>query len=128
MDDDVEFEFIGPGECELCQSLVGTVSSVPLGQIHPNCGCLYTPRCNNTCSFVGGSTVTRNATGEYCIIFNATITVKCWDGTERGETVPIDIGCGVGMYDQTDAIEAGMAAEVIALMDSCPDCTPPAVA
>jgi hypothetical protein len=117
--DEVEYELQG-GECELCQSMAGTVSDYPLEPLHPNCACKSTPRCNNRFSFQGDSTHYGPA-GE-CFIFNAEITVTCWDGSEIGLSVPIDMGCEAEAGDVFEAIDAAVEEEAQALMDSCPDC------
>jgi hypothetical protein len=42
-------------------------------------------------------------------------------------SLPIDIGCGVSMESQTDAINEGAAGAVQALLNGCPPCNPPVV-
>jgi|SRR6476620_8753408 len=124
MDDDIEFEFQGGGECELCQSMGGTVSSYPIEPLHPNCACSSEPRCNNRFSFSGGAR--HYGPNGSCFVFDADITVTCWDGTEIGESREIDMGCeskGTDLADVAGAIEEFAAA----LADGCPDCQPPAV-
>ena len=125
---DVEFVFEGPGECERCRAMVGTTSPTPIARVHPNCNCYVSTRCNNRCRIDGDSTTTRNAAGQFCIVFNADVTVTCWDGAESGFSQPVDIGCGVPVEAQFDRIEALLAGQVQALLDGCPPCAPPVVA
>jgi len=126
--DEVEFEFVGPGECERCRAMVGTISSTPIGQLHPNCNCSSEPRCNNTFDYEGSST--RYGPNGRCFIFDAEIRVRCWDGTESGLSLPIDMGCDNDELadDLWDRIEAEMEPQVQSLLDGCPDCDPPLVA
>lgn len=120
----IEYVLSG-GECERCQSMAGTVSDHPLEPLHPNCACTSEPQCNNTFDFEGGST--RYGPDGQCFIFNAEITVTCWDGSEIGMTIPIDMGCEAESGDVWEAIDAAVEAEASALLDGCPDCSPPLV-
>jgi hypothetical protein len=123
MDEDVEFEFDGNPECPSCGALAGTTSDRPIPAPHPNCACPNKHKCNNRYDF--SATSTRYGPEGRCFILNADITVRCWDGTEIGESVPIDMGCAGGdtgtdweaVWDEVGTVAATMA-------DGCPDCNP----
>ena len=122
--DEIEFEFGGGGECALCQSMAGTVSSYPIEPLHPNCACTSTPRCNNRFSFSGSSR--RYGPGNSCFVFDAEISVECWEGTEIGESREVDMGCAARANDLADDAEA-LAEFASALAAGCPPCGPPVV-
>jgi hypothetical protein len=124
----VEYVFLGNPECGICGALAGTTDSRPVPQPHENCQCTNEATCENEYSFGGGST--RYGPGGSCFTFNAEITVTCWDGTEIGQTVPIDYGCEGAdqdegfwedVWDQTGDVASDLAV-------GCPPCQPPLVA
>jgi hypothetical protein len=117
-----EWVFVGPGECDLCQSMVGTVSSGPIGSLHPNCGCSSEPICGENTWDVSGDSSRYGPDGE-CFVFNAEITVTCWDGTEIGQSVSIDMGCA-SYGDFEAAIWDAAAPYAEELAEGCPDCEP----
>jgi hypothetical protein len=125
-EEDVEYEFEGNPECEVCGGLAGMTDSRPIPPPHENCQCTNAATCNNRYSVTGSST--RYGPDNNCFIFNAEVTVICWDGTEIGASIPIDFGCvGSGGEDFFDLMYEATADEAASMADGCPDCAPPLV-
>jgi len=124
----VEYEFMGNPECGICGALAGTTGSEPISAPHENCQCENQATCTNSSDIAGSST--RYGPGGSCFIFNAEITVTCWDGTTVGMSLPIDFGCTGADQDENfwDQVEEAAADAIADLEDGCPDCPSPNVA
>jgi len=125
-DGEIEFVFMGPGECELCKSMVGTVSDSPIEPLHPNCNCKSVPRtkCNN--QYRSNWRTTRYGPGGNCYRVDAEIAVICHDGTLIGESREIDMGCE-DSGDELADLEMAIGEFASGLEAGCPDCPPPLV-
>ena len=127
-DGDVEYTFDGNPECPICGALAGTTDTRPIPPPHDNCQCTNEATCKNDYSVSGSST--RYGPQGQCFTFNAEVTVTCWDGTEIGQTVPLDFGCAGADQDEGFWEEVwDQAADVARELESgCPPCQPPLVA
>src|SRR5436190_4436586 len=116
------YRFQASGDaCGACQGLDGTEAAPPA---HDNCQCQSVSE-DDDCEYDYSGTSTHYGPGDFDATFGAEITVTCPDGTEIGESVPIDLSGYTGgpgsIYDYIEDQLDEIAEEL------CAGCPPPAL-
>jgi hypothetical protein len=120
----VEYMFMGNPDCAICGGLAGTTDSKPIPPPHENCHCeTEATGCEeNEYSYTGGGGRHNGHS-----TFDVEITVTCWDGTEIGQSVSLEVGPDDLSEGWWEAIEDRIGDIAAELAEGCPDCKPPLV-
>jgi hypothetical protein len=117
----------GGDACGACSALAGTVSDVPISNVHENCMCDSIPlSAGEDCpsyTFANVGTQRYGPHGASARVY-FDVEVTCCDGSTIGETVEVDLGVepgGRSLDDEMAEIEPELDLAAEELADGCPD-------
>lgn len=122
-----KYVFMAGGDaCGACSALAGTISDVPMSNIHENCKCDSIPLTAGedcptyTANHVGNQHYGPKGRG---VIMYFELEVTCCGGETIGEEFEIDLGSDGGRLDEGffDEIDADLDLEAEGLAEGCPD-------